>query len=128
LFHDGFVHHIRDSTAFPGGLSEYELACSPEPAPRADLDLPTSAPSAPWHRTASLYASKLHEQARGMRRRGAKDHVTERCGTRRSHIIIRLGTAAATLADVGTVPVRHHGPRRRRRHHPIRILFESRAR
>lgn len=56
-----------------------------------------------------------------MRRRGDKDHVTETYETRRPHIIVHVATAAATLADVETVPARHHRPRRGRRHHLIRI-------
>lgn len=99
LFHDGFVHNIRDTSrqhSLPrqaqrvrtGLLTRARPAGRPRPA-RPPWP-PNSAPSEPWHRTASLYAWKLHEQARGMRWRGAKDHVAERCGTRRSHVIVRV--------------------------------------
>ncbi|BBJ37764.1 hypothetical protein SSPO_004820 [Streptomyces antimycoticus] len=67
--HDGFGHRIRDasrdSTAFPGELSEYvhRLACSPEPLLRADLDLPDlSGPRPPHHRS---HANRPHRGTTG---------------------------------------------------------------
>jgi hypothetical protein len=98
----GSVHCIRDtsrdSTAFPGELSEYvhRLACSPEPVLRADLDLAdilatdlrtigATAPDRIAVCREATRSSALHVPARRPRHRGVRNAPTAHHGPCRGH-------------------------------------------